>query len=71
LALAPEIEEEISLIDKDFLSRTLEDRYRPATRRDRRLEILVDERLDRFTLAGSNTAIASLLWCYRLQALRV
>ena len=38
------IEQEIILIDKDLLSETLEDRDRPAARRDRRLEVLVDDR---------------------------
>src|SRR5688500_3661615 len=37
-------EQEVILVDEDFLSETLEDRDRPAVRRDRCLEILVDDR---------------------------
>jgi hypothetical protein len=38
------VEEEITLLDKDLLSGTLEDRDRPAARLNRGLEIVVDNR---------------------------
>ena len=38
-----ELEEEIVRVDEDLLTGALEDRDRPAARRDRRLEVLVED----------------------------
>ena len=39
-----DLEQEVVLVDEDLLPGALEDRDRPAARRDRRLEVLVDDR---------------------------